>query len=538
MDDTVLSPEIIKQCNPGISDFGTGTLMALASQCLRCAKRPTPCEICLEFCPAAALNAGNNARPHASTDCLRCGACVGVCPTNALAGASRTIQQANNAMLKASLRTDRLAITCERSLALLRLQALTDQPEAAQAALKLAEQSSADDRLLKVPCLGMLPREFWFSALNEVGVSKLEEVAVWLPPGQCASCPVNAKDNVEELFSAAISTAELWAARSVALIASAEELPLKHKPNVRAYLASETEVDRRGMFTGFLGELRESWEQNAQVGNQALAEVEAQRARKATFERTRLSAAIKARRTGGKNPIAVPVRYILMEALGRNDERADDIAITVSCTDLERCNGCGECLEVCPVHARQRQPQAEPDAEVVVDIGAGTAGEKTEATTAGAATGAAAAAATTATATAAAATTATAAAASAAEVTFEASTALGSALMSSATPTFVGPSTSVRASAAAAAPVTATGSATGPAPEAATGSATGPAPEAAAEPATGSTTGSTTGSPLSANSALPVITETLFCLACSACLQACPEGAVHFSEISAREYLL
>jgi ferredoxin len=288
----------------------------------------------------------------AALNCLKCGACVGACPTNALAASTKTLQQIVRLALQASLRVHHLAIGCERTAALLRLESKTDEPEAAEEALRFIEEARTSEHLQIIPCLGMLTREMWFAFLNEIGVSRLEELSVFLPPGQCAECPVNAKDAIEDQLDAAICRAEEWTGQSVGLITRAENLPQIKRANVRAYLASDFEVDRRGAFTGFLKELRQSWDDNAKIGNQAVDEVRRQRERKQTFERTLLSAKIKQGKSGNRSPIAVPTRYILIEALGRNDANATDVRLLVSSTDEQRCTLCEDCVNVCPVRAR------------------------------------------------------------------------------------------------------------------------------------------------------------------------------------------
>ncbi|MDR1422686.1 MAG: 4Fe-4S binding protein [Coriobacteriales bacterium] len=353
MEKSVLTPELIKRCNPGVNDFGLGQLTVLASQCLRSAKKPTPCDICLQVCPVDALVGLQGARPHPNTNCIKCGACISACPSCALAGSLRTIQQINRLILQATLRVERLAITCERTLGLLRLEKETDAPEYAEQELALIEEAVKTEHLYKVPCLAMLRREIWFTALNEIGVSRLTELLVYLPPGQCDHCPANALGAVEETFSHEIEIAEHWTGEMVGLVMEASGLPQVHRANVRDYLMSANEVDRRGLFTGFVDELKASWDENTKVGNKALDEVQRQRARKQTFERTRLWAANKAPKTPGRTPIAAPVRYALIEALGRNSEHADDVVLTVSTTDNTLCTRCGECIDACPVRARR-----------------------------------------------------------------------------------------------------------------------------------------------------------------------------------------
>jgi ferredoxin len=342
----------MKANDPGLTDFGSGNIIALTSQCLRCAKKPTLCTVCSEFCPVGALETHTEGRPRVNPSCIKCGACIGVCPLNALAASTRTLQQILRLSLQATLRVEDLVLSCERTTGLLRLEAQTDRPDAATEALRLVEDTQAGEHLQKVPCLGMLTKEFWFALLNEIGVSKLETLSVFLPVGQCAECPVNAKNNIEDQFAEAIDRAEIWTGQSVEIITRAEDLPQTRKANVRAYLVSGTEVDRRGAFTGFLRELKQSWDDNAKAGNRALDEVRWQRERKKSFERTRLAADIKKGKTGVRRPIEVPTRYLLVEALGRNPAHASEVRVTVSTTDSELCTLCETCIEVCPVRAR------------------------------------------------------------------------------------------------------------------------------------------------------------------------------------------
>jgi ferredoxin len=367
MNEFVLTPEIMKANNPGLSDFGSGNIIALTSQCLRCTKKPTACTICAEFCPVDALTAQAAGRPQVALSCIKCGACIGACPTNALAAATRTLQQITRLALQATLRVEHLALGCERTGALLKLETKTSEPEAAQETLRLIDKASASEHLLKVPCLGMLTGELWFALLNEIGVSKLEALSVFLPSEQCAECPVNAKGTIEDQLGEAIDRAERWTGLNVGIITQADDLPQLRQANVRNYLTSGVEVDRRGAFTGFFREIKESWDDNTKVGNKAIEEVQRQRARKQSFERTRLAAEQKKTRPAGRRPIEAPARRILVEALGRNAAHAADVWVTVSTTDESLCTLCGTCIEVCPVKARSFSEEEGKERTLVVE---------------------------------------------------------------------------------------------------------------------------------------------------------------------------
>jgi ferredoxin len=378
MDISALSPEVIKTNNPGLNDFASGNIVALTSQCLRAAGKPTECNICVDFCPLNTIDVKITGRPRINMACIKCGACIGACPTNALASSKRTLHQINRLALTAALRVEHLAITCERTAAVLRLATLdtedaeeksgpTPGQKAARIALDLLQKTITDEHVQVVPCLGMIPREIWFSILNEIGITKLEALSVFLPTGLCAECPVNEKNNVEDMFAEAITTAEAWTGQSVGIITDPRDLPEEHKANVRAYLTSDLEMDRRGAFTGFLKELKDTWEENSQVGNRAQEEVRIQRERRETFDRTRLSSDIKKQKPGSKKPIDVPTRRILVEALGRNDAHASEVVLTVSATDAEACTLCETCVLVCPLRARAIEEPVVEAVEVETD---------------------------------------------------------------------------------------------------------------------------------------------------------------------------
>jgi ferredoxin len=353
MEESLLTDELVKRCNPGLTDFGSGTILALSGQCLRSAKRPSDCQVCVDACPVGALSAEAGSKPRVNTECLRCGLCIGVCPLHSLAATTRTIQQIIRTLLQATLRVDDLAITCQRSLSMLRLAAMSSDPAAALAGLGLASQAQSTESLFVVPCLAMLPREIWFVALNEVGQARVKRLYVWAPVGQCGQCPVDADGQAEAVFTAAIDTAERWSGQRVGILSLAEELPQYRTADVRRYLASGERLDRRGIFTGLADELKRSYDDSTRVGNRGADETLKNRERKAAVERTLLANDLRAGVSGKDKQVVSPFRQALVEAIGRNPGNAGRVELLVSQTDALRCEGCGACVDVCPVGARR-----------------------------------------------------------------------------------------------------------------------------------------------------------------------------------------
>ena len=350
--DNIFTDELIKRCNPGLTDFGTGSVIALSSQCLRSAKQPTACTICIDACPVDAIRANTLQRPIITNDCLKCGYCISVCPLNSITATTRTIQQVIRLLLQATLRVDQLTITCSRSSALLRLEAEGSDPKAAQAALEHLIQAEANDSLYLIPCLAMLSRELWFTVLNEIGIAQVKEVLVLLPFGQCELCPVNCKGGAVDSFVDAIDTAEQWSRQTVTIISFANDVPVYQKATVRGFLSNENPADRRGIFTGFYKQLRRTLDDSSRTGNRAANEAVWMRERNETIARTLLADDLKPEITGSSKPLLAPFRQALVEAIGRNPDNADSVNLLVSQTDSMLCKGCELCVEVCPIKAR------------------------------------------------------------------------------------------------------------------------------------------------------------------------------------------
>ncbi|MCL2756670.1 MAG: 4Fe-4S dicluster domain-containing protein [Coriobacteriia bacterium] len=105
----------------GYTDFNAGTPVVSSMYCLRNAKLPTDCTLCLDGCPTKAItikNAGDFEHFNTLDSCLKCGACVTMCPAGAISMTRQTVQGLNTSLLNASFKTHRIIITCMRTEAL------------------------------------------------------------------------------------------------------------------------------------------------------------------------------------------------------------------------------------------------------------------------------------------------------------------------------------------------------------------------------------------------------------------------------------
>jgi ferredoxin len=394
----------------GVNDFGAGKAMVVASMCQRFAKLPRACDICIRGCPTDALEP----REHTlftSDSCLKCGACLSMCPMSALGVTRQTIQETTRKLLDATLTSRCLLLTCQRTRYLAHKASRAKDAEDEEAGggggavgaefaggggtaggfaagaktappteAELLDAAEADGLLYTVACLAMLSAPIWFALLNEREITPLEELGVLLPPGQCADCPVNAKGTIEALLDEAVNSAEVWTDALIKLYGSAADLPPKANESLLRFLRAPAEADRREALTGVFHGLKGAWEELARRDNQALLEVRLKRLRREAHKHTLLGKSLSEQPSLSTTPraIVVPSRYQLIDALGRNPAHASDVRINVSGTNDALCNLCGRCVDACALHARRIAKTSETDRAKRVNAAAANAAAAVE----------------------------------------------------------------------------------------------------------------------------------------------------------------
>jgi ferredoxin len=252
----------------------------------------------------------------------------------------------------------------------------------AQAAASLPDNLRS--KLFEVPCLATIGAELWFYALNETGISASSSISVFLPTTICAQCLVNRNANAENIYSDAISQAEVWSGRFVDILSKQEELAATDRKNLLDNLSNPEQGDRREVLESIMDNFKQSWnhagealEQSNQGNrdNPRLRQIIQQRQRNMNLsgidlisgnfggtvtDDTDINGGFAARLSANSNQTNCnsakklePKRKALIAAMLDVPETAKQVSILLSTTDYSKCSGCKKCVDACPLDARR-----------------------------------------------------------------------------------------------------------------------------------------------------------------------------------------
>lgn len=301
-----------------------------------CARQASPrstCRLCADVCPVNALSIERSMTPGQMVEmdldedvCIQCGLCTVVCPTSAFVWNNPTLMQLRSKLAKlASTRSDRIYLTCDRT--------------------KISELS---DTILSVPCLGLLPWEFWLSVLSDFPKS-----TIFLPEGLCGHCQIT---RGEELLIDQISQAEEILGTPCNLCTDLKELDFMTIKEREGY-----DPSRRGFFT----DLAEASKRVAGIAVEtAVGKDPAQHIRNAA-ERYKEQRVHMKRVSGedlleddkdvagesvGTHALITGRRKLLVETLKRHPDLCESTPVVVPLANT-RCTDCKACAYLCPTEA-------------------------------------------------------------------------------------------------------------------------------------------------------------------------------------------
>ncbi|MCL2808257.1 MAG: 4Fe-4S dicluster domain-containing protein [Coriobacteriia bacterium] len=346
-------------------DFGAGNVAVLPSRCLRIAKKPTDCDLCVCACPALAITpkelheesppAGADNSPlsildkkmgvKVSEDCIHCSLCTTACPVESLSNTQHHPKSFEKQVADRALKLEGLALSCARALY--------------GVAPRLAAHA------ISLPCLAALTSESWFfaatsardaivSQANARSGSADEEdplgiLKVYLPALICDGCPVNLEGKAEKTFLDIISAVESWGVSNIELVSEPEHLSPWHSGNLMSSLSDASSGGKREAAEQLASTLMRSWMKAGEDLSLEKRRTEALAAKRKQNTRKPAPGPNVPRPFGKKSQR----RRLLRAALEHNRDLAHEVELTCADTLAYLCTGCGVCVDVCPLGARR-----------------------------------------------------------------------------------------------------------------------------------------------------------------------------------------
>jgi len=355
-------------------DFGAGNVVVLLSRCLRLAKAPTDCNLCVDACPAAAImpkelaqqapaiepqEPSDEEKPRhdalasleeqkgvvISDDCIHCGLCITACPVESLSTTKHHPKGFEKQVSDKLAKLEGLSLGCSR--------ALYGVP------VRLASKA------IIVPCLAALTAEMWFyaaamarDALFQTTASSeepdeqeyYETLKVYLPSLICSDCPVNLCGDAEKAYLDTITKVESWGADNIELITEPEELDPLHASRLMSTLGDATTGGKRETVEYLADSFKRSWKS---AGDDL------------SLEKKRLEYLAQKRKQGLKRqtpdqntprPFGKKSqnRRLLKLAFDQEKELAAEVELLCTSTQAALCTGCGICVDACTLEARRK----------------------------------------------------------------------------------------------------------------------------------------------------------------------------------------
>ena len=300
--------------------------LAFGDRCVAVRNRNATCRKCVQICPFDALNVEANELTLDSTSCVGCGACVGVCPTEALV----SVETPDNALSAAA----RVALENANGVGTI-------------ACARISSKHLADpSKYAEVSCLARIDESI-IVELAAQGAS-----SVMLVDGSCKTCKyrdcvAGVQDTIDQ------AKVVIHAGGSSCSVERASSFPEELKIEDATGMFGST---RRGFFSDAVSAARDT----AMVAAKTTIEQElGMKAEEASIgERLRVT-------KGGSLPtINAPRHDRLLNAFdalgGQVGARLESRKFATVSIDVDKCNSCGMCAVFCPTGALRRDEAQAP----------------------------------------------------------------------------------------------------------------------------------------------------------------------------------
>lgn len=280
-----------------------------------CSKTRDACTRCLDICPTDAIEIGERT-VKITDDCRKCGLCVMICPVEVFLTQKSMAKGMYDKIARVASAYEKVYISCTRAFG------------------RLGRTPKENEIIL--PCVGVMPRELWFSLLVEY-----DNIEVYLPLGICDKCKTSTG---EMAYSEEIAAAEEYSRAQVAL--EIDDKNLQHE-QTRSY--------KRGQFVNSVvksGQALASAANPTLAGAAAIAKKIQEHSNQLYEMQRALETQVGEKTTTQRRRILTQKRKLLLATLQKRPafaKRFSDLEVPVC--DSTKCTLCGDCVETCSVRA-------------------------------------------------------------------------------------------------------------------------------------------------------------------------------------------
>jgi NAD-dependent dihydropyrimidine dehydrogenase PreA subunit len=296
------------------------SLSVEANLCTHLISPKSTCHRCVEQCPTKSISFTKK-QIAVDENCLECGLCSTVCPTNALLFSRLPLKQVIADVVHLCEQQEQVYLHCEK--------------------MPVSDRSVTT---VSVPCLGMIPREVWVTVL-----SKCQNLSIYHPDLGCSNCDITTGERV---WKQELHAGEKMASSSIEITST-----ITYSPKQETY-----DKDRRDFLSSFFKEIKstnklafrelignpevQSYQEKIQENSLSKVKKEWEAVSNQIFEKMTHESAYP----------YMNKRALLLAQLQENEilQKQKDIRLPAITSD---CNFCSACTILCPTDALKMETE-------------------------------------------------------------------------------------------------------------------------------------------------------------------------------------